>query len=82
VRTRQRLAAQPDLSDHFNAGDLDKHLERVCVEHDRTVRRIEKGAAAGPARLGREHANTFRQRLKEFLGDSLASEVRLGGQIR
>lgn len=67
--------------DHFNAGDLDKHLKRACVEHDQIVRSIEKGDAAVAERLGREHTNTFRQRLKDFLSDSLASEVRLGRQI-
>ena len=68
--------------DHFNAGDLDKHLKRACVEHDQIVRSLEKGDAAAAERLGREHANTFRQRLKDFLSDSLAAEVRLGRQIR
>ena len=68
--------------DHFNAGDLDMHLKRACVEHDRIVRSIEKGDAAAAERLGREHTDTFRQRLKDFLSDSLASEVRLGRQIR
>jgi hypothetical protein len=38
--------------DHFNAGDLDKHLKRACVEHDRIVRSIEKGDAATAERLG------------------------------
>jgi hypothetical protein len=41
--------------DHFNAGDLDKHLKRACVEHDQIVRSIEKGAAAVAPRLGRAH---------------------------
>ena len=68
--------------DHFNAGDLDKHLRRACIEHDQIVRSIEKGDAAGAERLAREHTNTFRQRLKDFLSDSLASEVRMGRQIR
>ena len=68
--------------DHFNAGDLDKHLKCACVEHDRIVRSIEKGDAATAERLGREHADTFRQRLKDYLSDSLASDVRLGRQIR
>jgi len=68
--------------DHFNAGDLDKHLRRACIEHDQIVRSIEKGDAAGAERLAREHTNTFRQRLKDFLSDSLASEIRMGRQIR
>ena len=59
----------------------DKHLKRACIEHDQIVRSIEKGAAAAE-RLAREHTNTFRQRLKDFLSDGLPSEVRLGRQIR
>lgn len=64
--------------DRFNAGDLDKHLKRACIEHDQIVRAIEKRDAVGAERLARTHTNTFRQRLKDFLSDSLAAEVRLG----
>ena len=84
MRTRRRgngMRLNGICLDHFNAGELDKHLKRACVEYDQIVRSIEKGDAAAE-RLGREHANTFRQRLKDFLSDSLASEVRLGRQIR
>jgi DNA-binding GntR family transcriptional regulator len=68
--------------DHFNAGDLGKHLKRACVEHDQIVRCIEKADAAGAERLAREHTNTFRQRLKDYLSDSLASDVGIGRKSR
>jgi len=63
--------------DRFNGGDLDKHLKRACVEHDQIVRAIEKRDAAGAERLARTHTNTFRQRLKDYLSDSLAPEIGL-----
>ena len=63
--------------DRFTAGDLDKHLKQACVEHDQIVRVIEKGDAGAAEKLGRVHTNTFRQRLKDFLSDSLASEIHL-----
>ncbi len=63
--------------DRLVAGDLDKHLKRACIEHDQIVRVIEKGDAAGAERMARLHTDTFRQRLKDFLSDSLAAEIHL-----
>jgi DNA-binding GntR family transcriptional regulator len=68
--------------DHFTGGNLDKHLKRACVEHDQIVRSIEKGDAAVAERLAREHTNTFRQRLKDYLSDSLAADVRVDRKVR
>jgi len=63
--------------DRFHAGDRDTHLKQACQEHDQIVRAIEKGDAQAAERLARGHANTFRGRLKDYLSDSLAAEVRL-----
>jgi DNA-binding GntR family transcriptional regulator len=63
--------------DRFTGGDLDTHLRRACREHDQIVRALEQGNAAEGERLARMHTRSFRQRLKDFLGDNLAAQIRI-----
>lgn len=64
--------------DRFNAAQRDVQLKQAFQEHDQIVRALEKGNAQAAEKLARGHVDTFRDRLKDYLSDSLASEVRLG----
>lgn len=64
--------------DRFNAAQRDVQLKQAFQEHDQIVRALEKGDAQTAERLARGHVDTFRDRLKDYLSDSLAADVRLG----